>query len=175
MTTFGGLAMPVAVLVAGLLVAYLSLFPAAFAVIVARLRGRSAFHGASLCAAPVWVATELGRQYVWDGFPWALLGYSQVTRAADRAARERRRACTACRSLLALTLGGRALLIVERGAAALVAAVVVAALVAACALWGRMADGGRRRSRRPATPMRVGGRAGQHRAGREVESGAARS
>ena len=22
---------------------------------------------------------ELGRQYLWDGFPWALLGYSQVT------------------------------------------------------------------------------------------------
>ena len=37
MTTFGGLATPVAVLVAALLVAYLSLFPAAFAVMLARL------------------------------------------------------------------------------------------------------------------------------------------
>ena len=32
-----------------------------------------------LLAAPAWVAGELGRQYVWDGFPWELLGYSQVT------------------------------------------------------------------------------------------------
>ena len=30
-------------------------------------------------APAAWVATELGRQYVWDGFPWALLGYSQIT------------------------------------------------------------------------------------------------
>ena len=31
-------------------------------------------------AAPlVWVATELGRTYIFTGFPWVLLGYSQVT------------------------------------------------------------------------------------------------
>ena len=36
----------------------------------------------------VWVATEMGRTYIWDGFPWELLGYSQVTRPADCAARE---------------------------------------------------------------------------------------
>ena len=78
MTTFGGLAVPVAVLAAGLLVVYLALFPAAFAVILARLH-RSLGAGALLIAPAVWVATELGRQYVWDGFPWALLGYSQVT------------------------------------------------------------------------------------------------
>ena len=62
-----------------LLVAYLALFPAAFAV-----RPRAGWSGPSglraiLLAPPVWVASELGRQYVWDGFPWALLGYSQVT------------------------------------------------------------------------------------------------
>ena len=71
--------MPVALLVAALLVAYLSLFPAAFAVVLARLRMSLGVRAAVLCAAPVWVATELGRQYLWDGFPWALLGYSQVT------------------------------------------------------------------------------------------------
>jgi len=33
-----------------------------------------------LLAAPfVWVATELGRTYLLTGFPWVLLGYSQVT------------------------------------------------------------------------------------------------
>jgi apolipoprotein N-acyltransferase len=78
MTTFGGLATPLAIVSAGLLVAYLSLFPAAFAVVLARLKG--AFGIAALVIAPAaWVASELGRQYVWDGFPWELLGYSQVT------------------------------------------------------------------------------------------------
>lgn len=78
MTTFGGLATPLAVFAAGVLVAYLSLFPSAFAVIFSlflRRFGTSAY----VLAPAVWVTTELGRQYVWDGFPWALLGYSQVT------------------------------------------------------------------------------------------------
>ena len=44
-----------------------------------RLRASMGTPLALLCAAPAWVATELGRQYLWDGFPWALLGYSQVT------------------------------------------------------------------------------------------------
>jgi apolipoprotein N-acyltransferase len=78
MTTFGGLATPVAAIAAGLLVAYLSLFPAVFALVVGRLY-RSMGMVAILLAPAVWVTTELGRQYVWDGFPWELLGYSQVT------------------------------------------------------------------------------------------------
>ena len=32
-----------------------------------------------MSAPVVWVATELGRTYVFSGFPWVLLGYSQVT------------------------------------------------------------------------------------------------
>ena len=91
MTTFGGLPMAVALPVAGLLVAYLSLFPAAFAVAIARLRRSLGVPTAVLCAAPVWVASELGRQYVWDGFPWALARIQPGDRAADRAARERDR------------------------------------------------------------------------------------
>ena len=78
MTTFGGLPTAAAIFAALLLVAYLSLFPAACAVAVARL-SRSFGPEAVFLGAPVWVATELGRQYVWDGFPWALLGYSQIT------------------------------------------------------------------------------------------------
>ena len=78
MTTFGGLATPLAVLAATLLVAYLALFPAIFALLLGRASRTFGLRGMLL--APVfWVTTELGRQYVWDGFPWALLGYSQVT------------------------------------------------------------------------------------------------
>lgn len=77
MTTFGGLSTPLAAFAAAVLVAYLSLFPAAFAVVQARLA--STFGPAALLAAPAtWVATEVGRTYVLDGFPWELLGYSQA-------------------------------------------------------------------------------------------------
>jgi len=78
MTTFGGLPTAGAVVAAGLLVAYLSLFPGAFALVLGRLHAR--FGQRALLLAPsIWVSTELGRQYVWDGFPWTLLGYSLVT------------------------------------------------------------------------------------------------
>ncbi|MQA28941.1 MAG: apolipoprotein N-acyltransferase [Luteitalea sp.] len=77
MAAYGGLHIVVAVLVNGLLIAYLSLFPALFAVITARL---TAAGGApALLLAPcVWVATELGRTHLFTGFPWVLLGYSQA-------------------------------------------------------------------------------------------------
>src|SRR5438067_9113431 len=78
MTTFGGLATPLAMLAAAMLIAYLSLFPGAFAVIQARLL-RSFGIWSLLLAPVVWVATEMGRTYVLDGFPWELLGYSQAT------------------------------------------------------------------------------------------------
>jgi apolipoprotein N-acyltransferase len=55
----------------------MALYPVAFA--VAMRRGLSAFGPRALAAAPlVWVASELGRTYVLTGFPWVLLGYSQV-------------------------------------------------------------------------------------------------
>lgn len=77
MTTFGGLSTPLAAFAAAILVLYLSLFPAAFAVIQARFA--LAFGSMALLAAPAtWVATEMGRTYILDGFPWELLGYSQA-------------------------------------------------------------------------------------------------
>jgi apolipoprotein N-acyltransferase len=78
MTTYGGLSTPVAALCALLLVAYLSLFPALFGWTHARL-ARTFGAGAVLFAPAVWVASEMGRTYLLDGFPWELLGYSQST------------------------------------------------------------------------------------------------
>ena len=78
MVGYGGLQTWVAVLVNALLVAYLSLFPGLFAVVMRRLL--IAYGTRVLMAAPlVWVATELGRTHLFGGFPWVLLGYSQVT------------------------------------------------------------------------------------------------
>jgi apolipoprotein N-acyltransferase len=77
MAVYGNLPWPVAVILNAALVAYLALFPAVFAIVMRR--GYQAFGALALAAAPlVWVATELGRTYILTGFPWVLLGYSQV-------------------------------------------------------------------------------------------------
>ena len=78
MVMYGDLAPWVAVPLNAALVAYLSLFPALFALVTRRI---VIAHGPqALMAAPiVWVATELGRTYIITGFPWALLGYSQAS------------------------------------------------------------------------------------------------
>jgi apolipoprotein N-acyltransferase len=78
MRQFGDLPTFVATLLMVALAAYLALYPAIFAAIVDRLVARLGVRG--LCLAPaVWVTTELGRSYVFTGFPWELLGYSQAT------------------------------------------------------------------------------------------------
>jgi apolipoprotein N-acyltransferase len=77
MTVYGAMNLAVAVVVNALLIAYLALFPALFAMIVSRIS--AALGAVALLTAPlVWVATELGRGYLFSGFPWVLLGYSQV-------------------------------------------------------------------------------------------------
>lgn len=77
MAAYGDVSVWVAVLINALLVAYLALYPALFALVMGRLV--MAFGAPALMSAPlVWVATELGRTYVLTGFPWVLLGYSQA-------------------------------------------------------------------------------------------------
>ena len=76
MAEHGGLSTWVAVLVSAGLVAVMASFVAAFAWIVRHLAGVAGPQ--ALLAAPlVWVATELGRTYLYTGFPWVLVGYSQ--------------------------------------------------------------------------------------------------
>jgi len=78
MSVYGDLQPVVATLVNGLLIVYLALFPAVFAVVVRRLV--VSYGPRALLVSPlVWVSTELGRTYLLTGFPWVLLGYSQVT------------------------------------------------------------------------------------------------
>jgi apolipoprotein N-acyltransferase len=78
MITYGGLQPAVAVAVNALLVGYLAWFPAGFAAALSYLRRR--LDVAALLLAPaVWVASEAGRGWLFGGFPWVLLGYSQVT------------------------------------------------------------------------------------------------
>lgn len=77
MSLHGGLPMPVAWAVMFLLAAYLALYPALFAVLVARAIRRFGADGIWL-APLLWPATEWLRGWVGGGFPWALLGTSQA-------------------------------------------------------------------------------------------------
>jgi apolipoprotein N-acyltransferase len=78
MVVYGGLNVVSAVLANAALIAFLALFPATFALVMSQLR-RASDQRALLIAPFVWVATELGRTHVFGGFPWVLLGYSQVS------------------------------------------------------------------------------------------------
>lgn len=76
MTTYGGLSTPVAVVAAGLLVGYLSLYIGGVALLVGASVRR--FGVAGLWLAPVfWVAAEWARGWIGGGFPWVPLGSSQ--------------------------------------------------------------------------------------------------
>ena len=77
-STFGGLALPVALLAMLLLASYLALFPALTALITAHLVTRAGT-GALFLMPAAWVATEFSRGYLFGGFPWVPLGNSQVT------------------------------------------------------------------------------------------------
>jgi apolipoprotein N-acyltransferase len=76
--TFGGLSSAVALLAMLLLAAYMALYPALTAVVVARM---VRYGGpAGVFVAPfTWAAAELARGYAFGGFPWVPLGNSQVT------------------------------------------------------------------------------------------------
>ena len=78
MTAYGNLPRWTAVPINAALIGYLSLFPAMFGLVSARLIRR--FGTLGLMAAPIaWVANEVGRTQVLTGFPWVLLGYSQTS------------------------------------------------------------------------------------------------
>ena len=112
LVVYGGLNGWVAVPVNAALVLYLALFPAVFAVVVAR--SVMAFGRRAILLAPfVWTATEFGRLHLLGGFPWVLLGYSQVT---------------------VLPIAQLASVVGVFGLSALVASVSAAAAFAVCAL-----------------------------------------
>lgn len=73
---YGGIPLLPASLITLLLCAYLALYPALFAAII--VCGKRKCPALLVLLAPAaWTALELARTYVFSGFPWALLGYSQ--------------------------------------------------------------------------------------------------
>jgi apolipoprotein N-acyltransferase len=152
MTTFGGLGTAIAAFAAAVLIAYLSLFPAAFAAILSRLV-RAYGRGALLIGPFVWVATEMGRTYILDGFPWELLGYSQasVLPVAQMASVAGVHGLSA---LVALVSAAAAYATLERSPRRWRVAAVAALVIVGVSVWGaaRVRGGGLTRS---GTPIRV--------------------
>lgn len=73
---YGGLPLLLSSIITLLLCAYLSLYPALFSALV--IHARKIHPSLFFITAPaIWVMLELGRTYIFSGFPWALLGYSQ--------------------------------------------------------------------------------------------------
>ncbi len=76
LAVFGGLNAVLAWLLAGLLIAYLAVYPALFGLAMTTAVARAG--PSALAIAPVvWVGTEWLRGTLFTGFPWVLLGYSQ--------------------------------------------------------------------------------------------------
>jgi apolipoprotein N-acyltransferase len=154
METYGGLHGAVALLVTVALVAYLALYPALFAVIIGGLAGRIGPR-AVLLAPIVWVATEFGRGWVLGGFPWVVLGYSQVS-VLPIAQLASLGGVYALSALVSGVSGALAFGVLARGRRAGWAAVAVAIVAVALATaWGghRMATGDLTRQ---GTPISVG-------------------
>ena len=76
--TYGGLAGPVALLVALALALYMSAYTALASGLIGATVRRLGARGL-LLAAPLWVAGEFARGYVLGGFPWIPLGSAVVT------------------------------------------------------------------------------------------------
>ncbi len=152
-STFGGLAAPVAALAAVLLALYMALFPAIAALMTSRLVNRSGAP-ALLVAPAAWVATEFFRGYLFGGFPWVPLGNSQVTvlPVVQLASVFGVYGLSALVSFVSAALA-YALLTTGRQRIAAVGAIVV--VLGAVAGWGtwRIADGSLTRE---GTPLRVG-------------------
>jgi len=78
LAVFGGMPMILAVFAMLLLAAYLAIYPAVTAMVLARLIARGG-RSALFFAPAAWVATEYLRGLLFGGFPWVPLGNSQVT------------------------------------------------------------------------------------------------
>lgn len=150
---FGGVNAALSWLLCLLLVAYLALYPAAFAWLTARVV-QQAGTPALLLAPFIWVATEWVRGTLFSGFPWVSLGYSQagVLPVIQIASVLSVHGVSALVVLVAVAITW----VVRDGwRAGRLPAGALLGLVAVAVAWGawRVADGSRLRT---GTPLRVG-------------------
>jgi apolipoprotein N-acyltransferase len=132
MTQFGGLSLPVAVLGAALLVAYLAAYWGLFA-LVANRAGTERPETVPLLAA-TWTGLEYVQAVLMSGFPWALLGYAgagylPVAQVADLAG-------VYGLSFLVMLVNAAAAAVVRGRPGWRVPAVTALVAVAACVIYG---------------------------------------
>lgn len=75
---YGNIPLVPASLITLLLCTFLAIYPALFGAALVHIR-KSHPSLAFLAAPALWTALELARTYVFSGFPWSLLGYTQYT------------------------------------------------------------------------------------------------
>jgi apolipoprotein N-acyltransferase len=134
MRQYGDLAPVVATVLMLALATYLAVYPAVFALILQRLVARFGARGLLLAPA-AWVTTEFGRGYLFTGFPWVSLGYSQTTVLPVA------QLASVCgvwglSALVALVSTALVLLVFDRTRARWWLAATAAAAVVATAAWG---------------------------------------
>jgi apolipoprotein N-acyltransferase len=151
--TFGGLALPVALLAVALLAAYLALFPALTSLATSHFVRRGG--AAALFIAPAaWVATEFCRGFLFSGFPWVPLGNSQVE-VLSVAQLASALGVYGLSGLVAFVNAAVAYALLRSGRPRMAAIGAVVLVVAGTGVWGafRIADGSLLRE---GEPIRVG-------------------
>ena len=153
LAVFGGMPMALAIAAMLLLSAYLAIYPAIAAMILARLiarAGRSALYFAPF----VWVASEYLRGFLFGGFPWVPLGNSQVT-VLPVAQVASVLGVYGLSALVAFVNASIAFALLASGRSRLMAVTSTVLLLVGIAVWGssRVADGSLTRE---GTAIRVG-------------------
>ncbi len=75
---FGGASLPISILITGVFIVYLSLFSGLQGYFFTKLANKKSLYALFLLFPGSWVASEALRGWLFTGFPWLFLGYSQT-------------------------------------------------------------------------------------------------
>ena len=153
LAVFGGMPMALAVLAMLLLAAYLAIYPALAAMVLAQLIARGG-RSALFFAPASWVATEYLRGLLFGGFPWVPLGNSQVA-VLPVAQIASALGVYGLSGLVAFVNASIAFALLSTGRSRWTAAAATVVILIGTAAWGswRVAEGSLTRE---GTPIRVG-------------------